>query len=1211
MSSNSPQWTPQQKLAIQARGRNILVTASAGTGKTSVLSKRVVDILCDTTDKTDVLQILVLTFTEASAEEMKSRIADELRKAARTTGSPFLRHQLLLLDAAHISTIDAFCKRIITENFYILGIDPTFRIIDPDEQKLLKSELLDETIEDAWQSEDLSGALAELLIDRNVLSSTAGFLGNIYNVNGFLGSVMSPADWQLKANELTEVQSLYGSTPAQAQERIILEKLVQCGSMIEHAIMLDEMFTGTAHWSEYINNEYLATVILATEKLLAGNKDYINHISEFAPARFKSKPKGFDDDIKDMIKGTLDKAKKTLNDLKELALINPLYEETVLPAANLQTKTLLELISRFNQRYAETKQNLNCLDFADLEHLMLKLLKDSPRTAAALKSKFKHIFVDEYQDTNFLQQGILENIARDNNVFVVGDVKQSIYAFRQAKPEIFLNLLKESTDKIDKLNDSDKPLRVDLSDNFRSRKQVLDFANLIFERIMTEDVAAVEYDEKAILKAGFNYDPPKCPPCVELDLIDEDGNDRSEGISQSQRQAAFIAERIKQIVTPETSDEQITVFDKDANAYRRPTYGDVVILMRSPSTTVNDYLEILRLSGIPVVSQSSSGYFEATEISDMVSLLKLLDNPQRDIELAAVMRSPLFNFSDTDLALIREGCQNPKASFYDCLIKYAGNGEDINLQGNVNGFLESLTAWRTGACRGSLADLVWGIYRRTGYISFVSALPGGKQRKANLLKLHDRAIQFEGFSTNASSASLTRFVEFIEKLSDENHDWAPAQPDNTAADAVRIMSVHNSKGLEFPIVFLAEINKQFNTRDIVSECLIDDDNTIGLKVIDPDTKEKSASIGHQIIAAEKRKTLYAEEMRILYVAVTRARERLILTASAKQKPSTSIIQNCAALGSEPLKDWQIQSAKSHLDWILLALGNQKKLQKAFGVESAGPSDSDLFALNIPNANTLNESVKELRQKQADQKNQKLTSPEAVKLLMSKVKDSLSWQYPFAYAAQSHAKMSVSELTHRDDEFSQMDFSNALGALPKSLKAENKQTKADPRQIGTATHLIIEKLDLSCPVTLQTVKLLADDLAAQDFIDAQTAGAINHEGIVKFFQSELGKLTTDPVNTVMREWPFIYGLPAELLDGNSKGEIIVVQGIIDMIVDTPEGLVIIDFKTDNVTASGVEERSKIYHKQINLYAIAASEILNKKVTSKHLYFLRPEISKEIM
>ncbi|MCF7954544.1 MAG: PD-(D/E)XK nuclease family protein, partial [Phycisphaerae bacterium] len=394
------------------------------------------------------------------------------------------------------------------------------------------------------------------------------------------------------------------------------------------------------------------------------------------------------------------------------------------------------------------------------------------------------------------------------------------------------------------------------------------------------------------------------------------------------------------------------------------------------------------------------------------------------------------------------------------------------------------------------------------------------------------------------------------------------------------------------------------------ECLIDDENTIGLKIVDPDTKDKSASIAHQVIAAEKRKTLYAEEMRILYVAITRARERLIITASAKQKPAASIVQDCAALGTEPLKDWQIQSAKSHLDWVLLALGNQKKLQRAFGVDSDGAADTDLFKVNTPSADELNESVKRLREKLSAQQNHKLPEPQAVVELMSKVKASLSWQYPFAQSAKTDAKMSVSELTHRDDEFSQMDYSKALQSLPKTLTAEKADSKIDPRQIGTATHLIIEKLDLTSPVTLETVQSLVAELTAENQIDEQTAAAINHENIVKFFQSDLGKLATDPDNKVMREWPFIYGLDAEQVDGCSKGEVIVVQGIIDMVVETAQGLVIIDFKTDNVTAAGVEERSQIYQQQIDLYATAASEILGKKVTSKHLYFLRPGLGLNI-
>ncbi|MCK5172410.1 MAG: UvrD-helicase domain-containing protein, partial [Planctomycetes bacterium] len=488
----------------------------------------------------------------------------------------------------------------------------------------------------------------------------------------------------------------------------------------------------------------------------------------------------------------------TLSKLADLAVINPKYEQVVTPLANLQTKTMLELVRRFNRQYAKVKQQTNCLDFADLEHNMIKLLETSPKTAELLRRQFRYIFVDEYQDTNNLQQGILEKISRPDNVFVVGDIKQSIYAFRQAKPEIFLNRLN--------LADKTSAIRVDLADNFRSRSQVLNFANTIFERIMTAPVASIDYDEKAILKAGFDYDQPATKtPFVELNLIDEEADtEPNSEVTLRQRQAAQIAQKIQSIVG--TFD----VYDKQTKKYRPSEYRDIVILMRAPSATIADYIDILRLAAIPVQSKSNAGYFEATEISDIISTLKILDNPQRDIELASVLRSPIFNTTDTELALIRNHAEttapDTTPSFYDCLLTYADSGPDETLREKLNCILDRLNTWRTIARRSSLADLIYLIYRQTGHLAFVSALPNGKQRKANLLKLHDRAIQFESFTTNPRTASLARFVEFLEKLSDENHDWAPAQPDNTAADAVRIMSVHNSKGLEFPVVFLADLD---------------------------------------------------------------------------------------------------------------------------------------------------------------------------------------------------------------------------------------------------------------------------------------------------------------------------------------------------------------------------------------------------------------------
>ena len=1204
MSGSGPEWTRQQRLAIETLDRNVLVTASAGTGKTTVLSKRVVEILCDRSDPTDVSQILVLTFTEASAEEMKMRIAEELSEAFRKSAGSYLRHQMLLLDAGDISTIDSFCKRTITNNFHILGIDPTFRIIDADEQKLLKSEILENVIEEAWQDETLAAALVMLLNNRSLHLSAMGFLGNIYRANGFLGSVVSPGAWHEKAVELSGIDDVGKSELGEKQKQIIFEKLHQCRSMLEHAIMLDERFTEDCHWSGHITAEYLNFVEECIDLVEAGDDRYVERISGFSPGRYKAKPKGFDDDIKDMIKTPVAKVKKIINELGELAIVNPDYEKLILRAANMQTKTLLELIKRFNKRYSEVKREMNCLDFADLEHSMLRLLNESPATAEALRNRFKYIFVDEFQDTNYLQQAILEKLCRRDNLFVVGDIKQSIYAFRQAKPEIFLQLLKGSTDDE---TDSGKPLRVDLSDNFRSRREVLDFANLVFERIMTESVAAVDYDSKAALKAGFEYQPAQ-GACVEVDFINEESRQADEGITPAQRQAAYIAEKIKGIVNPAGESDAIKIYDKQTDSYRPPDFGDIVILMRSPSTVINEYLEILRLAGIPVVSNSSSGYFQATEISDMISLMKLLDNPQRDIDLAAVMRSPLFGFSDTELALIRDFGKTEgrkKAGFYDCVLKYHAQGEDAEIRGRIAGLLERLNEWRTFACRGSLADLIWLIYRQTGYLSFVSALADGRQRKANLLKLHDRAIQFEGFSTNGQAASLTRFVSFIEKLDEEDQDWAPASADSSQDNAVRIMSVHNSKGLEFPIIFLAEVNRKFNRRDVVAECLIDDENTVGLKVIDPESKEKSSSIAHQVIAAEKLKTLHAEEMRILYVAVTRARERLFITGSAGKK-CASIAADCAVCGSDGLKGWQLKSADSQLDWLVMAMGNQKKIQRAFGLDPRGPEDSDLFEVNMVGADELNSAIKQLRRKEKSTGQTVAVDPQRTAELAAKVRASINWTYPHIHSANTPAKMSVSELTHRDDEFAGIDLSGALERVPAALTGADTEpggkTKVDPRLRGTATHLILEKLDLDKPVGLEAVKSLTESLIAEGLIDAEVAATINYDSIVKFFQSDTGKLATSAGSKVMREWPFIYGLSAGEVDGSSDGDIVVVQGIVDMLIDSGDGVYVVDFKTDNVDEKQVSERAKVYRQQISLYARAVEEITGKKAAAKCLYFL---------
>ena len=511
-----------------------------------------------------------------------------------------------------------------------------------------------------------------------------------------------------------------------------------------------------------------------------------------------------------------------------------------------------------------------------------------------LRGRFKHIFVDEYQDINAVQQAIIERLSCNNNVFVVGDIKQSIYAFRQAQPEIFLQKL---TCASDEPAASDQGLRIDLGGNFRSRSQILDFVNEVFSHIMTASFADIDYDYKARLSPCAEYKPldeviniRPIPPLVEMHLINnspDTGNPHANsatGLEPNESQAAVIAMRIREMV----DTAEFKIFDKSAGSYRNVEYRDIVILMRSPANKAADYIRILRIMGVPVSSQSSSGYFDTTEITDCVSLLSILDNPQRDIEFAAVLRSPFFNTTDTELAKIRffadtrekaaldsdSSVAAGRNNFYQAVILYSQSGPDQPLRNKLSVILKQLDSWRTAARRASIADLIWDILRSTGYLSFVSALPNGRQRRANLLKLHERAIQFEGFITSGRTVSLTRFVEFIQKLLDQGQDWAPAEPDSAAENAVRIMSVHKSKGLEFPVVFVAELETRFNSIDRHGQCLIDSDHALGIEIIDPETGGRLASIGHQIISEVKRSAELAEEMRILYVALTRARSAL-------------------------------------------------------------------------------------------------------------------------------------------------------------------------------------------------------------------------------------------------------------------------------------------------------------------------------------------------
>ena len=1234
MAEKKIKWTEQQKRAIDARGNDVLVTASAGTGKTAVLSHRCAGIVSDKSICPDVGCLLVLTFTEAAAEQMRSRIADQLREAFLEKRDSHLRRQLILLQGADISTIHSFCKRLITEHFYKLDLDPSFSVIDGDEQKLLKSEVLERTIDRTWQQSDIRADLERLLYRRD-LRTNDGFLAKIVYLSDFLDGVISREKWcERAARPAAELD--------ERQKQIVADKLQSVLGQLDHCQRLVETEGGDTGWVRKLHESHVEPVVQCIEMLKAGDWDKCaGTIRDFHKPTTR-KPKDLPESTAALVQSAARNAVDAFAELSELATMNPDYLEKLGDSVALQTKVLVELVEGFDQLYTRAKRTLNCLDFADLEHYALRLLtaegssEDEPspsETALALRQRYKHILVDEYQDINAVQQRILRMLGPGGNVLGVGDGKQSIYAFRGAKPDIFLDQVRLAS-----LDPANAPggLRVDLNVNFRSVKGILDFVNAIFSRTMTASFTNIDYDESAELKPGLaeqdGTSTDSKESIVEFHILDEekadssdtnneirDTNDEPSLVTARRRQAAMIARRIRQMVGADTGKAEFQIYDKQQDTPRDVQYSDIVVLMRSLAKKANDYVEVFRLAGVPVSCQATAGYFEATEISDMLCLLKVLDNPQRDIELAAVLRSPFFNISDAELATIRihSRANAANADFYNSVVEYSRTGSDARFAGRLEEALARLDGWRTIARRGNLADLIWRIYRETNYLSFVSALPSGQARRANLLKLHDRAIQFEGFASSAGVPSLTRFVEFVEKLQAVGQDWAPAEPQGSAGNAVRIVSVHKSKGLEFPVVFLAELESAFNKRDSQADCLADVNDALGLQIIDRESNSKLSSLAHQVIAEQKEATGLAEEMRILYVATTRARDRLVLTASQKQKKCREIVSNGFFLGTGPVPDWQLRACRSPLEWILCGLSDRKVLHDALetGLAERATGGDDMFSFKLhsqADLKELSEFVIALKTGKSIRGTSKKSRPKpAASKLLAQIKESLAWRYRFGDSPLLPAKSSVTQLTHGNDEYIKFDYSGALERRPRVLTTAEPRTgeRPDARLIGTATHLVISELDLAEPVTKEAIEKTKEKLLADDAMAPAIAEHIDAESILAFFAGELGGLALDKSNTIWREWPFTFAVPAGE-SAETSGETVIVQGIIDMLVRTADGPVIIDFKTDHVTGGQVTERAELYRGQLELYGKAACAILGADSVRRWLYFLTPRCSVEV-
>lgn len=1188
------QWTDEQWKAIYATGKHTLVAAAAGSGKTAVLVERIIQKILHKEQPIDVDRLLVVTFTNAAAAEMRQRIGEALEKALeKEPHSLHLRRQLGLLQKASISTIHSFCLDVIRKYYYVIGIDPVFRIADEGEMALLKEEVL-ETLFEQYYAENDEAFLA--VVDRYTSDRTDADLQTlILRLYEFSRSHPNPDEWLQQIVDMYDV-----AEHARIDDLPYAHYLFQAVDLTIEAAE-QRLLQALQKTKEPGGPDYLHDTLVSDQQVIAKLKE-ARHESwqklheamknvSFATAKKKPKDGAYDEQLVDDVKKLRDQVKKEIGSLaEELFSFQPGTYIRHLREMKPIVATVVQMVQRFAALLQAKKDEKGIVDFSDLEHYCLHILRaPSPEhelkpSEAALyyRAQFAEVLVDEYQDTNMVQESILRLVSNDDeatgNMFMVGDVKQSIYGFRLAEPSLFL----QKYDRFTK--DGEGGLRIDLAKNFRSRKEILDATNFIFRQLMTEAIGDMRYDDEAALRFGALDYPEKQVPveCVWLNEAKEESEEeQQEDVTTAQLEARWIAKKIKQLLA-----EPFFVYDRRLKGERRLMYRDIVILCRSMSSA-SAMLEEFRKQNVPVYAELSSGYFSATEVSIMLSLLKVIDNPYQDIPLAAVLRSPVVGLSENDLARIRLAKKD--GAFYEALLAFVKHPQDDEALGEkMKRWLTKLSEWRTAARQKPLADLIWQLYRETNFYDYIGGMPGGKQRQANLRALYDRARQYE----QTSFRGIFRFLRFIERLKEREDDFGAARSLIEQEDVVRMMTIHKSKGLEFPVVFLAGAAKSFNMQDLRGDYILDKDFGLGMRFVHPTWRASYPTVVQLAMKKKMKFQLLAEEMRILYVALTRAKEKLYIVCTAKDiEAKKKKWQEVTYTSTWELPAYVIEKAKSYADWIGYALARHPQ-----GICSSSTvlHDPSLWDIHIVSAHSL--------EQEDEQANEHRDIVEAIQQLQpvpmkseyeQEVKRRLFWTYTYADATVLRAKQSVSELKRQRDIYgghAEQPFRKDLIERPRFLQAKTMT----PAERGTIMHLVIQHIDVTKEVTVDAVQEQIARMVNGEWLTEEQVKAVDVESIVAFFNTPLGK-RMQRATRLEREVPFY-------LAHEMEGETVVVQGVIDCVFEDGHGLVLIDYKTDRVSWMNdpKEQLKRRYKGQLALYREAIEAIWKKEVTETYVY-----------
>ena len=1202
-------WTDEQKDAILEIGSNILVAAAAGSGKTAVLVERIIQKIV--TKQIDIDKLLVVTFTNSAAAEMRERILDAIyKKLEEEPENENLQRQITLLAKASICTIDSFCLEVLRNNFYELeGISPNFRIAEVTETELLKQEVLEDLFEEKYEKQD--GDFLKLVTTYTSYKDDMPLKDLILKIDNYMQSMPFPEKWlKEKVKMLDRTGKEHEDFAKTVWGEALLQELEE--ELIDGITILEEIQKDLAIEPELEDFEKIISNDIEKLLNLKNNLDSWDRSFEISQERIfvDWSRKKVQSSKKDEAKQIRDEVKKRVTKKIEKILIenSEAANEDMQEMYDILVK-LQNVILEFEEEFSKRKREQNIVDFSDIEHFALKLLVNEDEegkvvptdVAKKYQEKFEEIAIDEYQDSNLVQEYILTSVSKGNNLFMVGDVKQSIYKFRQAMPELFLNKYETYVSKKDK-KDKDN-LKIQLFKNFRSRDNVLNFTNLVFENIMSSLLGDIEYNEEEYLNVGASYEDIEQNLDTEIMLIDlkEQEAQNVENIEEQEEiekiedieiEAKLVAKRIKELI-----DEKFQVYDKKIEGFRDITYKDIVILLRSPKNKAPIYEQELAKLDVPVFSDSSQEYLESIEIETILSLLKIIDNPMQDIPLVTVLRSNIGDFTDNDLVEIR--LSDKTASFYECLQKARLNVND-KLRDKIQDFLDDLDKWRKEQEYLQLDELIWKIYTDTGYYNYVGLMPNGEVRQANLKMLFERAKQYE----TVSFKGLYNFLRYIERLKIGNGDLSSAKIIGENDNVVRIMSIHKSKGLEFPVVFLADLGKQFNFMDLNESILLHQEMGVGVKYIDYEKQIQYDTLSKLAIRNKMLKEILSEEMRILYVALTRAKEKLILTGRVrdyeKQIEKMTKQVNMYSKTQNKINPILVKKYKTFMDWILLVYLYEidKELKQ--------------ISLSVVSKEGLINGL-ESKEKEKIDINSILQNYKIDEKDYQKVEDLLKYEYENVLATKIPTKTSVTKIKEmkqqekqgetiiQDNEKTTQEEPKLLDfPTPNFLKNKEEERTLTGAQKGTIIHKCMQRLNEKIDYDYDKVEELVQELVLKGIITQNEAKQIDINKILQFTKS---KIWEDLKNAkeVYREKPFYINIPANEIYNKDIEEKVLVQGIIDLYyIDAQDQITLVDYKTDYVQKGQESELIQKYEDQLEIYKKALEEALGKKVKNVYIY-----------